>query len=109
MVVSSSGVFIVAETNGASSKAATITKHLSPFISTTINGQQDETTVSYSPCGKTVLYAAGAGAAGYIAWKQYGYLIEGLIPALPTLSSSTDAAQAPRENQTAESQTPVTR
>lgn len=86
---------------------ATVTRHLGPYVSTTVETDKAATTTSYSQLGKpmTLLVAltGGIGAAqpllAMIPWAS--------IPGMPTMSSGTDAPPPPPGNQTAPSQTPA--
>jgi hypothetical protein len=85
----------------------TISKHLSPYASTRVIESGGETTITFSPAGKTALFLV-AGIAGFAAAQDYVAPFVGLNPTQPRTSSDTDARPQPRENRTATSQIPPT-
>jgi hypothetical protein len=90
-------------------RAETIARHLFPFVSATVSEPQQEMTITFSPIGKPLLFAAGMGGAVW-AGNALGPALEPYATqALPRTSSNRAAPPAPRENQTATSQTPATR
>ena len=83
----------------------TFQRHLFPFVGATVSESQSETTTSFSPLGRPLVFVAGA-AGGFWAAQSLG-LTGGLpIPMPPTKSSSKLAPAAPPENQTAAFQIP---
>ena len=104
-------------------RSETIAKHLFPFVSATVTKPQQSTTITFSPFGKPLLLAAGIGGAIWVGNAAYGPQLLQLLglpsgdpppkrrvvtPALPKRSSGMVVPSAPRENQTATSQSPAT-
>lgn len=88
----------------------TISKHLFPFVSTTVSETGQVTSTSFSPVGKSIAVIAGVGA-GIWAANAFGPELAQVtgqyaMPAPPRKSSGTAAPSAPPGNQTAPSQTP---
>lgn len=87
-------------------RAETIAKHLFPFVSATVADQQTETTTSFSPLGRPVMFLAGA-VGGFLAAQALAPAPPpAFIPTEPKTSSDTGAVRPPDGNQTAPSQTP---
>ncbi len=83
-------------------KTETLTKHLTPYVSATVEADAMQTTTTYSPLGKPLTIMLGAVGALGAAQPFLAQLPPGLIPALPTMSSGN----RPAGNQTAPSQIP---
>ncbi len=83
-------------------KTETLTRHLTPYVSATVEGDAMQTTTTYSPFGKPLTIVVGAAGVLGAAQPFLDRLPPGLIPALPTMSSGN----RPAGNQTAPSQTP---
>jgi hypothetical protein len=88
--------------------AETIARHLFPFVSATVSGPQQVTSISFSPFSKSMVVIAGAGGAIWAANTFGPQLNQAAMPTVPRKSSGTGAPSAPRENRTATSQTPAT-
>jgi hypothetical protein len=96
--------------------SATIAKHLFPFVSATVSEARQETTTTFSPFGKAITLGAGIGGAIWASdifgptLRQFATpaLKADSNPASPRTFSNRAVPSAPRENQTAESQTPAT-
>jgi len=86
----------------------TITKHLFPLVSATVSEPQQSTSTSFSPLGKSLAVVAGVGGAVWVVNTFAPQIQQSAIPAWPKKSSSRDVPSAPRESQTAGSQTPAT-
>jgi hypothetical protein len=89
-------------------KTETITKHLAPFLSATVDASDLQRTTTFSPFGKPLTIVVGAAGALGAAQPFLARFVPSFIPTWPTTSSSTAAPPPPRGNQTATSQTPVT-
>jgi len=90
-------------------RSETIAKHLFPLVSATVSEPQQTTTISFSPFGKPLLLATGIGATLWVGNTFAPTLQQYINPAVSTKPSGTAARSAPRENQTATSQTLPTR
>ena len=89
-------------------KIETVTNHLAPFVSATVDTPARQTTTTYSPLGKPLTIVAGVAGVLGAAQPLLAELPAGLIPGWPTASSSTAAPPRLRGNQTATSPTPPT-
>jgi hypothetical protein len=86
----------------------TISRHLFPFVSTTVSEPGQAISTSFSPVGKSMVTIAGVGA-GIWAATEFGPQLQNAIATTPTWSrksSGTASPSAPPGNQTAPSQTP---
>jgi hypothetical protein len=80
----------------------TLTKHLAPFVSATVDSPLLQTTTTFSTMGKPLTLVFGVAGALAAAQPWLAQLPEGLIPMWPRTSSSSP----PARSQTAPSQTP---
>jgi hypothetical protein len=87
--------------------ADTIVKHLSPYISITVENERSTTTATVSSLGKPLTLLVGAVGVIGAAQPLLAHLPLDLIPGMPTMSSGTTARPRPTENRTATSQTPA--
>ena len=85
----------------------TIGKHLFPLVSATVSEPQQSTSTSFSPLGKSLAVIVGVGGAVWAVNTFGPQLQQSAMPTLPKKSSSRTVPSAPRENQTAASQTPA--
>jgi len=88
-------------------QSETIAKHLFPFASVTVSEQQQVTSTSFSPVGKSMAALLGIGGAVWVANEFGPQIMQATMSALPKKSSSTASPWGPLGNQTAPSQTPA--
>ena len=89
-------------------RAETITKHLSPYMSVTVDTRTSSKSTALSPLGKPLTLLVGVAGGIGAAQPFLAHLPLNIIPGMPTMSSGTGVRLRPRENQTAPSQTPPT-
>ncbi|HUK81636.1 MAG TPA: hypothetical protein VLZ12_03295 [Verrucomicrobiae bacterium] len=86
----------------------TIEKHLSPYMSVTVESEKNTASIALSPLGKPLTLLVGAIGAIGAAQPLLAHLPLDLIPGVPTTLSDRVVPPPPRGNQTAPSQTPTT-
>ena len=86
--------------------ADAIVRHLSPYVSVTLETERSTTTATASSLGKPLTFLVGAVGAIGATQPLLARLPLDLIPGMPTMSSGTGAPPPPRGNRTASSQTP---
>jgi hypothetical protein len=80
----------------------TLTKHLAPFVSATVDTPAAQSTTTFSTLGKPLTILAGVAGTLAAAQPLLAELPDGFIPGLPTMSSGNP----PVRNRMAPSQTP---
>jgi len=91
-------------------RTETISRHLFPYVSTTVSEPQQVTSTSFSPFGKSFGLIAGVGSAFWVVdtFRPELAATGNYVPIAAKKSSSRAVPSMPRENQTAASQTPAT-
>ena len=89
-------------------RAETITNHLAPYASVTVETETSSKTTTLSPLGKPLTLLVGVAGGIGAAQPFLAHLPLNLIPGMPTMSSDTGVRPRPRGNRTAPSQTPPT-